>query len=207
MLLILPQEANLSSGVKHLSLSEAVDRSNVFVVERVDPFLKTVRLYQQPEPKDGRTAELSVTYAMFKVKECLYMKNSSILCDREDVLASPIQDSCSGKKNKSKNENLRFAERPGDTLWLVNSSEVRNNEIMTIYVERGINEWPIIPIMKESISIEDISKKKLYLLLASENPFYQAYEGVAGWGLVSISRKKEVLSILKQQPRPSRPKQ
>ena len=138
------------------------------MVERIDPFLKTVLLLKQPEPKNNRSAELTITYAAFRVKERLTRENSRILRSGEKVLASPMLDNAQdslASEHAIRKDGIPSDGNIGDTIWVVNASEVRNNDVMSTYVEEGINMWPILDVMESVVNISAVTKGTRYLLI------------------------------------------
>jgi hypothetical protein len=172
----------------------------VFVVERAEPFRQQVKLLRQPKARRGsREGTLFITYLKFQIREVLFLNDEWNAVRKRDILAVPPEKVPEPKPAQPKGwVEVTLPRSAGELLWLTSGREILDNEVRWLAAETGVNEFPIYHELAEDLSPDSVKSGQPYLLLAAGAPRYQAYGGVPDWGLLDISKKGEILRLLKR---------
>ncbi len=196
MSLAAPHPALASGGLRTLSLEQALGQAAfVLVVEKSKPGTRSVDIpipYTQ-KGKDGarkKVAQLKATYLLFKAVKRLKLSSAARgIAWTGASLISP------GKKVTVKADSVG---KPGQKLQVINAHEPINHNVRVRQMQDGTRKIPLYPVLADAVSQEELAKDRRFILLARYNLRYEAFEGLGGFGLVSIKKLKQVKKLLKK---------
>jgi len=182
--------AHASGGLRRVTTRDAVRQATtILLVAKAKPPTEA-RVAHRPYTKGKKRlmAKLPTTFRRLRVLR---------------VIKPPMAMSTSAtsylRPGKTVTLELRKLIKAGRVIRLVDSQTLTSHDVRLRFLADGSNKIALYRRLAQGVGQKAFARGRRFLLLAGFSARYEALVGVAGWGLLPISRTAQVKRLLKSK--------